>query len=221
MAQKNRLEKYYQRRLAALLAAQFVMGFAIVLLRFALFGNDPFSCMNLGFANVSGLSFGTCSILFNLVAIVPIFILDKNYIQIGTLINMFMVGPIVDAYYYVLSNFPMLVAPTLEERIFLLISGVVVCCLGASLYMMPQMGIGPYDAIGWILAARSKGRLSFRSARVIEDICAVTIGFINGSIVHIGTLIMAFGTGPLVAFFNEYVSIPLIYNGKKGLVKAR
>ena len=54
------------RRVPAILAAHVVMGFSVVLMRLSLFGNDPFSCMNLGYAGVSGLSYGTCVIIFNL-----------------------------------------------------------------------------------------------------------------------------------------------------------
>ena len=36
------------RWVPAILAAHILMGFAVVLMRLSLFGNDPFSCMNLG-----------------------------------------------------------------------------------------------------------------------------------------------------------------------------
>ena len=217
MAASNRavLQKFFKRRLVAILAAHVIMGFSITLLRFSLFGNDPFSCMQLGYSNVSGLSYGTCVLIFNAIVIGPIYILDKSYVQLGTVINMLLTGPIVDIWYWCLSVFTTLTEPTMFTRIVLLISGVIICCLGVSLYMMSHLGMGPYDAIGWIVAARSKGKFQFRSARVMIDTCAVAIGFICGSIVSIGTLIMASCTGPLVSFFNEYVSVPLIYKGRK------
>lgn len=110
------------RRVPAILAAHVVMGFAVVLMRLSLFGNDPFSCMNLGYAGVSGLSYGTCVIIFNLALIIPVALLDRSYLRFGTLINMFMLG-----------------------------------------------------------------------------------------IVGLGTLVLACGTGPLIEFFNQKVSLPLLH----------
>ena len=90
------------RRVPAILAAHVVMGFAVVLMRLSLFGNDPFSYMNLGYAGVSGLSYGTCVIIFNLALIIPVALLDRSYLRFGTLINMFMLGIIADFWYALL-----------------------------------------------------------------------------------------------------------------------
>ena len=203
------------RRLAAIFLAHVFMGFAVVLLRFSLFGNDPFSCMNLGYSIVSGLSYGTCVVLFNLALIVPVWFLDRSYVQFGTLVNMFLLGPIADVWYELLSVYPIFTATDMTVRVVLLFSGVIVTTIACSLYMCTKFGMGPYDAIGWIIAARSGGRMTFRSARVAVDATAVCIGFLCGSIVGLGTLIMATGTGPLINFWNERLSMPLLYGGRK------
>ena len=199
------------RRVPAILAAHVVMGFAVVLMRLSLFGNDPFSCMNLGYAGVSGLSYGTCVIIFNLALIIPVALLDRSYLRFGTLINMFMLGIIADFWYALLGPLTIFVEPSLPLRGLLLASGVVLTCLSCSLYMSSRLGMGPYDAIGWILSERSGGRVPFRVVRILIDACAVTIGFACGSIVGLGTLVLACGTGPLIEFFNQKISLPLLY----------
>ena len=199
------------RRVPAILAAHVVMGFAVVLMRLSLFGNDPFSCMNLGYAGVSGLSYGTCVIIFNLALIIPVALLDRNYLRFGTLINMFMLGIIADFWYALLGPLAIFAEHSLPLRGLLLASGVVLTCLSCSLYMSSRLGMGPYDAIGWILSERSGGRVPFRVVRILIDACAVTIGFACGSIVGLGTLVLACGTGPLIEFFNQKVSLPLLY----------
>lgn len=202
------------RRVPAILGAHILMGFAVVLMRLSFFGNDPFSCMNLGYAGVSGLSYGTCVILFNLGLIIPVALLDRSYLRFGTLINMFMLGLIADFWYALLEPLAIFSEPDLSLRVLLLATGVVLTCLSCSLYMSSRLGMGPYDAIGWILAERSGGRVPFRIVRVLIDACAVIIGFTCGSIVGLGTLVLACGTGPLIEFFNRKVSQPLLY-GKK------
>ena len=199
------------RRVPAILAAHVVMGFAVVLMRLSLFGNDPFSCMNLGYAGVSGLSYGTCVIIFNLALIIPVALLDRSYLRFGTLINMFMLGIIADFWYALLGSLAIFAEPSLPLRGLLLASGVVLTCLSCSLYMSSRLGMGPYDAIGWILSERSGGKVPFRVVRILIDACAVTIGFACGSIVGLGTLVLACGTGPLIEFFNQKISLPLLY----------
>ena len=43
------------------------------------------------------------------------------------------------------------------------------------------------------------------------DLICIIIGFLLGSIVGIGTLITALFMGPIIAFFNKKVAIPLRY----------
>ena len=208
---KEKVSSRLGRRVSAILGAHILMGFAVVLMRLSLFGNDPFSCMNLGYAGVSGLSYGTCVIIFNLALIIPVALLDRSYLRFGTLINMFMLGIIADFWYALLEPLTIFSGPDLSLRIMLLAGGVVLTCLSCSFYMSSKLGMGPYDAIGWIISERSGGRVPFRIVRILIDACAVTIGFACSSIVGLGTLVLACGTGPLIEFFNQKVSLPILY----------
>lgn len=209
--QKMKRDPIIKKRVIAILLAHVIMGFSIDLLRFSLFGNDPFSCMQLGFSNFFNASYGTCVIIFNLFAIVPIFLIDRSFIQFGTLVNMFLTGPIVDAWYWImLKIYPDFIALTMTGRSICLIAGVIICCYGCSMYMISNLGMGPYDAIGWIIEKVSRKKIPFKYARIGIDTVSTSTGFILGSIVGLGTLIMALGTGPLVTFFNG-INRPLIY----------
>lgn len=54
------------------------------------------------------------------------------------------------------------------------------------------------------------GALPFRYARILLDSTSVIIGFLLGSLVGIGTVVMALGMGPLINFFNQHVNTPLL-----------
>lgn len=212
--QRLKRDKLLQRRLFFILLAHVILGLAVNLMRISLFGNDPFSCMQLGFSKLFNVSYGTCVIVFNLIAIIPIFIIDRSYIQIGTLVNMFMFGLIVDAWYVVMSViYPDMGYLTLLPRIICLVIGVVLCCFGGSMYMTTNLGMGPYDAIGWIIEKVTKKKVPFKYARMALDGTATVVGFLLGSIVGLGTLMMALGTGPLIVFFTENINKQLIYGG--------
>lgn len=206
----------FKERMIALFVANAIMAVGIDFLRLALFGNDPFSCMNLGYSNVTGLSFGTCAIAFNIATIIPVFLYDKKYVQIGTVVNMFFLPIMADFFHP--SIIGLVGTETPEDmmvRVILMAAGVTVCCYGCSMYYCSDFGMGPYDAIGWIVERMTNKKLPFKYARIILDFTAVAIGFTFGSIVGAGTVIMAFFTGPLVVFFSDKINYKLVYGHER------
>lgn len=97
-------------------------------------------------------------------------------------------------------------------RIVFLIIAILGICLGCSIYMTPDLGSAPYDALG--VQIHEKSKIPFRVCRITTDIVCVVTALIFGGNVGIGTLITAVGTGPLVQFFNEHVSKPWLYHRK-------
>lgn len=208
-----RKDPILKRRVIAIFVAHVILALGVNLLRVSLFGNDPFSCMMLGFSNATGMTYGTLAIMFNLVAIIPIFILDRSFIQFGTLINMFVFPILADIEFAcMISLFPGLAYLSMFGRIIALIVGVVVTCFGASMYMTTNLGMGPYDAIGWIVEKKTDKKVPFKYARIALDSISTVTGFIFSSIVSLGTFTMALGTGPLVVFFTDNINKKLIYN---------
>lgn len=208
-----RRDPILKRRVIGILVAHIILALGVNFLRVSLFGNDPFSCMMLGFSGVTGMSYGTLAIMFNIVAIIPIFILDRSFIQFGTLINMFVFPILADIEFALLIYFfPELAYLALTGRIIFLIVGIVILCFGASMYMTTNLGMGPYDAIGWIVEKKTNKKIPFKYARIGLDSISTITGFIFGSIVGLGTFIMALGTGPLVVFFTDNINRKLIYD---------
>jgi uncharacterized membrane protein YczE len=188
------------------------MALAMTMLRMALFGNDPYSCMNLGISSLLGISFGTWTTCMALLLFLPVLLLERRYIQAGSFVYLLVLGPASDIWYTLfLALFGNPQSLSMTSHILFLLFGIVIACFSISLYICSDLGIGPYDALPWIIEHRSHGRLQFRWGRVLCDFTCVLIGFLLGSIVSIGTLSMALFTGPLVSFFNSRLNIPLIY----------
>ena len=68
--------------------------------------------------------------------------------------------------------------------------------------------IVPYDALALILD-RKLPKLPYFWCRILCDGSCALICFLAGGIVGLGTLVSAFGFGPVIAFFNKTVSEPL------------
>ena len=68
--------------------------------------------------------------------------------------------------------------------------------------------MAPYDCVSYIVPERTK--IPFRWWRIAIDVVCVGVGFACEASVGIGTLLMAFGTGPILPLLNRYVSEPLL-----------
>ena len=93
-----------------------------------------------------------------------------------------------------------------------------VLCFACSLFFTANIGVGPYDALGFMLSRFTK--LPYKWVRVLTDVTVVSIGLlVSGgftAIAHgdfasiqnigIGTVITAFCMGPLINFFNKTLS---------------
>ena len=84
------------RRLAALTLSLVVIGACVAVFKTVGFGTDPCSTFTLGVSAHTGVSFGTCQLLFNLLMFIPVFRYDVSRIGIGTIGNMVGIGYIAD-----------------------------------------------------------------------------------------------------------------------------
>ena len=142
----------------------------------------------------------------SLIMLVVVLLLDKHYIGIATILNLFFSGHIVDfANKYIAEVIP---DPSLAVRAVMLIVGVVVLCFASSLYMTSDLGVSVYDAIPIIISKRI-GK-PFKFMRIGCDLICVIIGALCGLLPGLGTLVTAFFMGPLIDFFNRKFSRPLL-----------
>lgn len=199
-------------------AANVILGLGIALLRLSGFGTDPYTCMNLGISGRLNMNFGTYQMLLNALLFIPVFILDRRSFGVGALVNMFLLGYFVEFFMYVFSCMGITIeglAGSLGIRILVLFVGIGVVCFGIALYLFCDLGAAPYDRLSVIVETYSHGRIPFRWARVCLDIFSAVVGIAMGAVVGIGTVIIAFFTGPVVSFFRERI-IEKMFGDLKG-----
>lgn len=201
------------KRTGIMLASVIIMGMGVGFFMLAEMGSDPFSTVNLGISSQIGLSFGTWQAAFNVALLVMIVFVDRSKLGIGTIGNMFLVGFSAD----VMKSFLVTVLPPTEElgfvvRILLTLLGVSMQLVGCSFYVTCDLGMAPYDCVSYIVPERTK--IPFRWWRIFIDVVCVAVGFACGASIGIGTLLMAFCTGPILPLLNRYIAGPVV--GEKG-----
>jgi uncharacterized membrane protein YczE len=198
------------------LAGVAILAFGAALLRVGQVGLDPYTAANIGVGATLGLSLGVYQLIVNIIILILVFIFKKKYIGIGTIINMVLTGFFIDFYTGLFDAFFKAKMTILLQVVFLIV-GIMIFTFGASFYMSAKLGNAPYDAIAPIIVDYTKSQ--YRIVRIAQDIFFVIVAFIFGGPVGVGTVINAFFTGPLIDFWNNKVSEPLIDKGVQKIKK--
>ena len=85
-------------------------------------------------------------------------------------------------------------------RIISVLVGCAILSLGMSVVINSNAGTGPNDLVAIILSDKLE-RIEFRWVRMGCDAFFVSLGFILGGTVGVGTIIAIFLTGPMVQFW--------------------
>ena len=200
---------------------------SVAVFKMAAFGVDPFQSFMSGISRLIPISFGTLYVIVNAVLLTFSLIFDRHYIGIATFINLFLLGYVTE-YSYKLLRW-IVPEPSMPLRVVFLIAGIVIICIGSSLYITADLGVSTYDAVALIMANKWKiGKFKF--IRICTDVCCVVLGsamFLTGgghireipTIAGIGTIITAFFMGPLIEFFCSHFARKLLEGstGKKSV----
>ena len=171
----------------------FINGFGIYLTIQANIGAGPWDVLNLGLSKSLGILYGTASIAVSYL-ILGIDIVLKEPIGIAMFIDAFVVGKSVDFFNR------MHVIPSCDSTvkgIFVMIIGLVIMAYTQYTYMCASLGCGPRDTLLVALAKRLR-RIPIGAVSVGLLSLATFIGWLLGGPVGIGTLICAFGAGPIM-----------------------
>ncbi len=192
------------RRLLALAVSLTVIGACVAVFKTVGFGTDPCSTFTLGVSAHTGVSFGTCQMLFNLIMFVPVLRYDLSRVGIGTVGNMVGVGYIAD--FCMARIQPLIPAEglSLTARAVMFAVSMAAFLVAAAFYMVVDLGVAPYDAMPQLIAARL-GRWSYRRVRMAWDLSVLSVGFLLGSTVGLTTVITGFFLGPVIVFVSDHV----------------
>jgi uncharacterized membrane protein YczE len=189
----------------------FIIGIGVGFMRYADFGIDPYMCFMNGlhiaiFKNL-GISFGATFAISSSLLILIVLILDRSKIGLGTIAAIVLTGYVSDLSVF-LCNFILIEGAALFVlRAGMMILGILLVAIGSGLYFNTHVGVSPYDGIGLIITNKIRNQNMYRWVRIGTDIICVSMGFLMGNIPGVGTIIMAFFTGPLFAFFRDRILI--------------
>ncbi|MBW1606122.1 YitT family protein [Lactobacillus sp. Sy-1] len=186
-----------------------ILSMGAAFLKQANVGMDPFTAMNIGFSNSLHMDLGSFQLMVNCFLFLLVLIFDRKQIGIGTVLNMVLVGYEIQWF----SSLYGLVFPNgsgIYVVIVDVVAGLILFTLGTSIYMSPELGAAPYDAIAPIFSNRL--HIKYQLVRNIQDISFMVIAFFAHGAVGILTLVVAFFAGPLINYWNQHFSQQIVYH---------
>lgn len=185
-----------------------ILGLGIAIFKFSGLGNDPFSGMVMALSDRAGIEYAVFLIMINTIVFIVEFILGRKLIGLGTFVNALLLGYVVTFFYNLIVSAAGEPGQLLQ-RILIVCIGVIVTSFGVSMYQLPKQGVAPYDSMSLIMTERLK-KIPYFWNRVVTDAFCALMCWLAGGIVGLGTLVSAFGLGPVVQFFDTYFTSKLL-----------
>jgi uncharacterized membrane protein YczE len=187
-------------RLARLLFGLVLFGFGLALMVIADLGLSPWDVFHQGVSQRTGVPIGTVVIITGLLLLV-LWIPLKERIGIGTIANAIVIGLTLDLFLLILPG----QIDALAVRWLSMLLGVLLVAIGSGFYIGAGLGPGPRDGLMTGITRRTGYPLGL--VRGVLEIGVLIIGWLLGGTVGVGTLVFAFGIGPLVQFFLNRLQV--------------
>lgn len=177
----------------------FLCGLVVMALGFTLtikgnkLGIGPWDVLHVGLFMNFGLTIGTWAIVAGLVIIALTAVLTRRIPQVGTFLNMVLVGVFIDIFNFIIPDIE-----TMLGQIIVFALGIILAGVGIGFYVAPKIGAGPRDSL--MLFVVEKTGLSISVVRAGIEVAVAFAGWLLGGPVGIGTIAVALTTGRIVQF---------------------
>lgn len=181
-------------KLLIVIIGSMLVGLGIAIAVNSGFGADPITVLWDGISKVLPITIGQASMILASLMLIVVLILDRKQINIGTVVNPFVVGLSTDyfaGFNINLDNFII--------NIMLLLLGLIILGFGLALYSSADFGRGSYEAL--ILAIVKKLNIKLVYVRYFFDFLFLILGIILGAKLSIGPVVAFLGLGYVIQIF--------------------
>jgi uncharacterized membrane protein YczE len=187
------------RRVPRLVIGLALFGFGIALMVLADLGLSPWEVLHQGISRTTGVPIGTVGIITGALVLL-LWIPLRERVGIGTMLNVVLIGIVIDLTLWLAPIEPAAV----WHQWALLIGGILIIAVATGLYIGVGLGPGPRDGL---MTGLGKRGIPIGLARGAVELTVLGLGFLLGGTVGVGTVLFAFGIGPLVGWMLPVLTI--------------
>lgn len=170
-----------------------ISSFGIAVFYAAEMGSSPMATFCDGVHTIFGISYGLANMLVNALLLVVLFFLDRKYINIGTVLCVFAIGPFINLFTAMLAGLDLAHAQYVL-RVLCTVAGTALMGLGLGLYVAVDRGLGALEGFVKILCV--KNGFSYAKAKILQDVVLVAGGIALDAKWGVGTVLAIMLTGP-------------------------
>lgn len=180
------------RSFSVLVLGLAIFGFGEGLIYAAAIGNSPWTVLAEGIMLQSGLPLGLVTALISL-SVLMLWIPLRERPGIGTLMNVVIIAATLDVTAATIAT-----PDSYIERFLLAVVGVLLVGVASAFYLTTNLGPGPRQGLLTSLHERTGVRVSRVSFGI--EVVVLSVGFLLGGTVGVGTVLFAAGIGRAIAF---------------------
>lgn len=177
------------RRVPRLLFGLWLFGLGIAFMVAADLGLGPWEVFHQGVSFHTPIPLGTVGIITGLVVML-LWIPLREHFGLGTVLNVVLIGIVIDVTLLWLTT-----PDAVGTRWAFLLGGILAIGVGSGFYIGAGLGPGPRDGLMTALARRG---WPIAAVRTGIELTALAGGWVLGGTVGVGTILFAFGIGPLI-----------------------
>ena len=181
-----------------------ILGLGVVCFIYAKLGGDSLTAFEEGLTHVFGIRMGVASFACGVIIIIIDLLIARDKIGWTSIVNNFATGYFINLFENMFGSF--LTGKSLIFRIIIFACGMVLIALSLVILIRYQQGMNPMDAIAWKISETKK--VQYKYVRIVMDATLLLLGFIMGATIGVGSVVAAFGLGPLVSFMNNLINKP-------------
>ena len=174
----------------------------------------PWDVFHQGISNITKMTIGQANIAVSF-AIILLSIALGEKVGIGTIVNIIVIGKIIDVINY-MNIIP--VSDNIFTGIVMLIIGMLVMGYGCYLYMGCGLGCGPRDSL--MIGLSKKINKPVKMIKTIIEVTALIIGIILGGKFGIGTVISALGVGVFMQIIFKLNKFDAVQTKQKSIIES-
>ncbi|MFS0854183.1 YczE/YyaS/YitT family protein [Microbacterium sp. 179-I 3D4 NHS] len=156
-------------------------------------GVAPWDVLSLGIARWAPIGYGTVTVAVSVIVLL-LWIPLRQRVGLGTVLNALLVGPSADLALLVLPT-----PGTVWIGAPMFVVGLLLLAFATGLYISADFGPGPRDGLMTGLVRRTGWPVWL--VRTLIEGSVLAVGWLLGGPVGVGTVLFAFGVGPLIGWF--------------------
>lgn len=177
-----------------------ILSLGIALCVQSMLGTSPFDALLVGLYRTFGLSIGSWEVVVGGSMIIGNALAEKKAPEWMAFITSILTGIGIDSWLFFIK--PVIAPTTLSTQAICLIVGIICTAIGTALYLQSRIAPNPMDRSMMLIVERTGWSIS--RARIAIGAVLVTLAFMFGGAIGIGTVMNALFSGAIIGFLIPY-----------------